>query len=279
MKKKIRMIVGVVLALVLVVGIVMIVRQQLDYKKGRDDYDDALATAMGTMPSAPEAKPQKEESAPKQEQEQEQAQEQPESSKPRDPMLDKLGELSLKNLQEVNPDVVGWITIPDTDVNYPILQTGDNRFYLNKTWKKQASTVGSIFMECQNRADLSQFNTLIYGHNMKDGSMFSVLRSYLEQAYWEEHPYVYIAVENDVRRYDIYAAYEVGVWEIAYGLEIEKEEDKQEFIDFGVSKSKIDTGVVPTVEDDVLTLSTCTGNGNAATGTRWVIQAVWNKDA
>lgn len=278
MKKKIRMIVGVVLALVLVVGIVMIVRQQLDYKKGRDDYDDALATAMGTMPSAPEAKPEKEESAP--EQEQEEVENQPESSKPRDPMLDKLGELSLKNLQEVNPDVVGWITIPDTDVNYPILQTGDNRFYLNKTWKKQASTVGSIFMECQNRADLSQFNTLIYGHNMKDGSMFSVLRSYLEQGpYWEEHPYVYIAVENDVRRYDIYAAYEVGVWEITYGLEIEKEEDKQEFIDFGVSKSKIDTGVVPTVEDDVLTLSTCTGNGNAATGTRWVIQAVWNKDA
>ena len=277
MKKKIRLIIGAVLALVLVIGIVMTVRQQLDYKKGRKDYDDALATAMSTPSSAPEDKPEKEESAPKQEQEQENEQE--EAAKPRDPMLDKLEELSLENLQAVNSDVVGWITIPDTDVNYPILQTGDNRFYLNKTWKKQASTVGSIFMECQNRADLSQFNTLIYGHNMKDGSMFSVLRNYLEEGYWEEHPYVYVAVENDVRRYDIYAAYEVGVWEITYGLEIEKEEDKQEFIDFGLSKSKIDTGVVPTVEDDVLTLSTCTGNGNAATGTRWVIQAVWNKDA
>ena len=65
MKKKIRLIIGAVLALVLVIGIVMTVRQQLDYKKGRKDYDDALATAMSTPSSAPEDKPEKEESAPK----------------------------------------------------------------------------------------------------------------------------------------------------------------------------------------------------------------------
>lgn len=275
MKKKIRMIIGVVLALVFVVAVVMIVRQQLDYKTGREDYDDALATAMGTPSSTPVAKPEKEETVPEQGQENEQE----EAAKPRDPMLDKLEELNWQNLKQSNSDVVGWITIPDTAVNYPILQAEDNQFYLNKTWKKKASTVGSIFMECKNRADLSQFNTLIYGHNMKDGSMFSLLRNYLEQGYWEEHPYVYVAVENDVRRYDIYAAYEVGVWEITYGLEIEKEEDKQEFIDIGISKSRIETGIVPTLEDDVLTLSTCTGTGSSATGTRWVVQAVWNKDA
>lgn len=276
MKRKLRVGIAVVLAAVLVVGVVMIVRQQRDYKKGKSDYDEALTLAMQP---AENKKPQEEPESGGFVTPEEAKGEEETPVRERDPYLVTLEEMNWQSLQEINPEVVGWISIPDTLMNYPVLQTDNNWFYLDQTWKKEYSSVGSIFMECQNRADLSQFNTLIYGHNMRDGSMFCNLRSYLEQEYWEQHPYVYLAVEKDVRRYDIYAAYEVGVWEITYGLEFEKDEDKQEFIDFGLSKSKIDTGIVPTVEDEVLTLSTCTGNGNAATGNRWVIQAVWNKEA
>ena len=272
MKKKIRIVIICILVAALAVSAVLLIRQMLDYKKGASDYEEAKS-----MVNLPEIRPAQPEQAPEQAPAAPDAEEAP--AEPVDPYLEALRAMDISVLQQINPDVVGWIEIPSTVVSYPILHTNNNSYYLNKTWRKDYSSVGSIFLECENRADLSQFNTLIYGHNMRDGSMFCNLRSYLEQDYWQQHPYVYLAVENDVRRYDIYAAYEVGVWEITYGLEFKKDEDKQEFIDFGLSKSKIDTGIVPTVEDEVLTLSTCTGNGNAAAGNRWVIQAVWNRDA
>lgn len=273
MKKRLRWFLAAVLIAVLIVGLGMIVRQEAAYKKGQRDYEEALSVAM-RQPEEPKEPPEKAESHTEQSAGSEQETPEPQ----RDPQILDLEQLNWQSLWEINPDVVGWIRIPNTSVEYPILQAEDNQYYLDKTWKKEPNVVGSIFMECQNRPDLSQFNTLIYGHNMRDGSMFSALRQYQEKTYWEEHPSIYIAVEHEVRRYDVFAAYEAGVWDITYGLELEKEEDQQRFLAYGLEKSSYETGIVPTVGDEILTLSTCTGQGDAAAGNRWVVQAVWNRE-
>lgn len=187
-----------------------------------------------------------------------------------DPYGEELSLTDLEALREVNPDVVGWISIPETQLSYPLLQGEDNEYYLNHTWERAWNSAGSIYLESQVSSDLSDFNTLVYGHRMRDGSLFGSLRDYNKQDHWEKHPSVYIADDNGVHRYDIFAAHEVGVREITYGLKIESEKVKQAFIDFSLERSVIDTGVVPTVEDRILTMSTCTGTGY---DTRWVVQA------
>ena len=150
-------------------------------------------------------------------------------------------------------------------------QRADNDYYLNHTWKNERNSVGAIFMECKVQGDMSDFNTIVYGHRMRNLSMFGSLRYYNDLEYLKEHPSVYVAVDGAVYRYDIYAAYEVGLQTITYRLDVDTPEEKEECIRFGLESSVIDTGVVPTAEDKILTLSTCTGRGHA---TRWVVQAV-----
>lgn len=229
-----------------------LVWKNLDYQKGAADYEAAEEAAAVPPLEEPPAPEQREEAV-------------------TDPNLDLLAEVDLDSLREVNGDVLGWIVIPDTGLSYPLLQCGDNQYYLDHTWQNERSSVGAIFMECMCSSDFSDFNTIIYGHRMKNGSMFGVLRNYKKTDYWREHPTVYVVTDSGVRVYDIYAALEAGTREIVYRLKIEEQEEKQEFIDFGLERSEIDTGIVPTTGDQILTLSTCTGRGHA---TRWIIQAV-----
>ena len=156
------------------------------------------------------------------------------------------------------------------------MQGDDNEYYLNHTWKKWTSVVGAIFMEYANSPDLSNFNTIIYGHRMNNGSMFASLKYYKDLSYWKAHPYVYITDDNGSHRYEIFAAYEVSVEGDTYRLGFSSDASKQSFIDYCLSQSVIDTGITPTIYDRILTLSTCTGNGHA---TRWVVQAVLKGEA
>lgn len=173
-------------------------------------------------------------------------------------------------LQEVNPDVLGWIYIPGTNISYPLLQGEDNQYYLNYTWDKQAYFVGSIFLECKNSADFSDYNTILYGHNLNNGTMFSQLHLYKDQEQWVQYPYVYIVTASGAYRYHIFAAYEVPTTAITYQLSFEEDGQKQRFLDECISWSVLDTGIIPTENDRILTLSTCTG---VIRTNRWVVQA------
>ena len=117
----------------------------------------------------------------------------------------------------------------------------------------------------------SDFNTIIYGHRMNNGSMFASLKNYKKQSYWAAHPCVYITDDSGSHKYEIFAAYEVSTAGTTYQIGFSGDQSKQAFIDYCLGQSVIDTGIVPTVYDQILTLSTCTGNGHA---TRWVVQAV-----
>lgn len=174
--------------------------------------------------------------------------------------------MDLPALQQVNSDVIGWIAIPGTEISYPLVQGTDNDYYLTHTWNQNSSAVGAIFMDCRCSADFSGFNTIVYGHRMNNGSMFAALKHYKKQDFLQAHPQVYVTNASGTHAYSIYAAYEAALDGTAYYSAFSDETIKKTFINEGVSLSVIRTGAVPTVNDHILTLSTCTGNGHASAG-------------
>ena len=252
MKKTWRFWVRILLTVILLISLSFVGVRQWEYQKGNQEYEAAEQVAELPEPATDV---------------------EPEVEGYQDPYVNMFASMDLDALREVNDDIIGWISIPYTQVSYPLLQGEDNDYYLNRTWKEVYNSVGSIFLECKNASDFSDFNTIIYGHRMRNGSMFGELKYYKDIEFWKEHPSIYIVNDDGVHRYDIFAAHEVGVQTITYGLGNTKQETKEKFIDFALAGSVIDTGVVPTVDDKVVTLSTCTGNGYS---TRWVVQGVLN---
>ena len=187
-----------------------------------------------------------------------------------DPYLEEMTQTNLMALRETNEDVVGWISIPDTKLDYPLMAGTEDDYYLKHTWEKKKSVAGSIFIENLCSDNLNGFNTVIYGHRMNNGTMFSPLKHYYSQQYYEQHPYVYIFNHNGARRYEIFSAYEAKLDGSTYQVGFADETYMQKFIEDCIGYSVIDTGVVPTLQDKIITLSTCTGLGYS---TRWVVQA------
>lgn len=184
---------------------------------------------------------------------------------------EKIGKIDMAALREINPDVMGWIVIPGTSVSYPLMDGEDNQYYLEHTWDRSLNSVGSIFLEENCSSELSDFNTIIYGHNMKDKSMFGSLKLYKDEEFWKEAPYIYVITGEGVRRYDIFASFEAEVDGHVFWINIQEDATKQKFIDFSLENSQINTGIIPSVSDKILTLSTCTGAGYEE---RRVVQAV-----
>ena len=181
-------------------------------------------------------------------------------------------DMDLAALRGENGDVIGWIEIPGTPISYPLLQGADNQYYLNHNWKKEYNAGGSIFMEAKNRADFDNFNTLIYGHRMSDNSMFNSLRHYTDQEYAAQHPYIYIATDEGVRVYEVFAAMKVTVTDPVYWLITDQTGYMEKMIAFCVENSVIESELTPRVENRFLTLSTCTGL--TVSDDRWVVIAV-----
>ena len=111
------------------------------------------------------------------------------------------------SLQAENADICAWIVIPDTVVNYPVLYSHDNKDYLRTTYTGEKNICGSIFMDCENISDFSSANTILYGHNMHNGTMFRVLNDYSNEDYYKEHPYVWICTPTKQTKYNIIATY------------------------------------------------------------------------
>ena len=168
----------------------------------------------------------------------------------------------LEALRAVNEDVIGWIYVPDTAISYPLLKSEDNNEYLKLTWDLEYSRAGSIFMEQRSSVDFSDFHTLIYGHNLQDGKMFSCLMDFRKQEYSDSHSLVYIATDGAVLRYEVFSSYIADVVSDSYRLLFDDDEHRQSVIDFYLERSEIKSDLRPAADDKILSLSTCTGWGN-----------------
>lgn len=268
MKKHTRRLMTALLAAVFLFSTAMMARQWFDGKRGASSYAQAeqLAGLTQTEPLAAQTQPETE-PAPVTEPSA------PEETAPpqelvwvpapvvEDAYMEELARTDLAALQEINSQVLGWIRIPDTQINYPINQTTDNDYYLEHSWDGTPNTYGAIFLECRNSPDFSDFNTIIYGHNMGDGTMFGGLYRYAQGDYWKDHPYVYIVTAEGVFRCEIFSTYVASVESETYGLSFNQDQTRQAFIDHALAQSEIDTGIVPATTDRIITLSTCTGWG------------------
>ena len=171
-------------------------------------------------------------------------------------------EVDLAELRDVNEDICGWIYIPDTNVNFPLLQGKSNKQYLFQSYKKEYLTAGSIFIDYRCRADLTDKNTVIYGHNMHNGSMFGKLKKYADEDYRNEHPYVYLMrADGRWNKYEIIAYFQAAVDGALYDLPIESDcsEERFERLKEAIAEENLYASSTTLSEDDrLITLSTCT---------------------
>lgn len=173
-------------------------------------------------------------------------------------------DVDFEALKEINPDVVAWIHFEAPEIiNYPVVQGKDNDEYLYKTFKGYDNTVGTIFVNAYNNPDFNDKNTLIYGHYMYNGTMFNELDSYADKDFWEAHPYFYIYTPDGREiKYQIYSAGVVKDTSESYTYQFENDASFEMFLQITKSISNYDTGVNPTVDAEVVTLSTCTKDDN-----------------
>lgn len=175
------------------------------------------------------------------------------------------------SLRSVNEDVVGWIYIEALDgISYPVVHGTDNEEYLHTTYEGNYNFAGTIFVDYENSGDFSDCNTLVYGHNMKNGSMFGDLKEFVQdEEIYKKSRYFWILTPWNNYRYEIISAYTTSVSSDTYTLFKGPGEEFLQYLNKIVSYSEIETtpGEL-TVQDRIVTLSTCTGND----ATRFVVQ-------
>lgn len=171
-------------------------------------------------------------------------------------------QINWKKLKKKNPDVIGWLYCPDTVIDYAVVQGRDNDTYLHTGADGKWSGAGALFIDCNNEKPFKDNNTIIYGHHMRDGSMFHDLDLWQSNAYVKKHPVVYLYTPNQNYRLDIAACMNVAATnETVYDVPYYDEEDVAKFLDVlakAPMKSDVLDSMVPSDESlSMVTLSTC----------------------
>lgn len=165
-------------------------------------------------------------------------------------------------LKKVNPDIIGWIRIPDLAVDYAILKGTSGDYYLNHHMDGSENILGSIFAADGTSDFLDDAHTILYGHNMASGRMFGQLSFYSDVDFWKEHPYVYVYTPYKTLTLAIYNVYNCLDSDETYTLGYTMgSEDFKEWIAASENKGKYKTEFIPTGNEQIFTLSTCADYG------------------
>ena len=186
--------------------------------------------------------------------------------------------VNFKGLSSINADVASWIYMPGVDISYPVVRGKDNDYYLQHTFEKNVSLSGAIFMDYQDSPDLVGFNTFIYGHNMRNGTMFGSLKKYLQDATLiQSAPYFYLYLKDgSVKKYRIFAYYQDDGNSDTYSRP--SKEGEEAYLAMIRKKSFVRVTLTPEEEKqaalfhEYVTLSTCTGF--TGSGRRFLVHGV-----
>ena len=173
--------------------------------------------------------------------------------------------LKVRELKKENPDIVGWIEIEGTKISYPVLQGDNNEYYLNHNYRNEKTANGSIFLNKDYDWDFPSTNLLIYGHNMKNGEMFTDLLKYANESYYKNHPIIRFTTENEDSEYEIFSVFrskvfyrsETNVFKYYNFLNAENEEEYNDFVENAKEISLYDTNITPKYNESLITLITC----------------------
>ena len=185
--------------------------------------------------------------------------------------------VDFEKLLEMNSDVVGWIRFDEpSEINYPVVQGRDNEEYLKRTFEANTNKLGTLFVDVNNPGDFSGRNTFIYGHNMKNGSMFAQLLKYKDDSFYKEHPYFYIYTpDGKVRTYEIFSAGVVKDTSDSYIMDYADDAAFQTYIDYIKQQSAYPTSTEVTTASKIVSLSTCT---NVRDDERFLVHGVMIKE-
>lgn len=216
----------------------LFLRQWQEYRTGEEAYH-ALTEAMTAVPpaAADPADP---------EQTSEQSSEQTEV----------IPQVDFAALRQLNPDVVGWLYAPDTVISYPVVQGSDNTYYLDHLFDGTRNSAGCLFLDsgCQG---LEGENSVIYGHHMKNGTLFASLENYQDQDYYDAHPRLFLITPEQTLTIELFSAYVTGEEGEAWQLTFSSREEYGKWLERIQERSCFVSDVVPQDTDRVLTLSTC----------------------
>lgn len=177
--------------------------------------------------------------------------------------------INWNELLKTNEDIIAWIRIPDTNINYPVVQGENNTEYLHHNIYHKYSKGGSIFVDGYTNEPFYNLNTIIYGHNLDNGSMFSNIKKYKNQQYAEEHRIIYIYLPNgEIRQYKVFAFSEVKADNYdVYNISVD---DLQNYYDIIKKYNRLDELDDYDATSSIITLSTCTNRDRSK---RYVLQA------
>lgn len=181
--------------------------------------------------------------------------------------------IDFDELKKANPDIYAWITIEGTEIDYPIVQSSDsNEYYLDHAVDGSESSAGAIFTQDYNVKDFSDFNTVVYGHNMHNNTAFGSLKEFRSEDFFSEHDKITVYTENDIFTYKIFSAYTFDDRHLLLSFDYNSEQGRKEYIDsiFNMRNmsSIINDSVDVGTDDKIITLSTCSGND------RFLVQGV-----
>ena len=173
-------------------------------------------------------------------------------------------DIDFAGLRETNPDVYAWLYVPDTSVDYPVLQReGDAYYYLTHDLEGADSAAGSIFTQYYNSKDWTDNHTVIYGHNMKNKSMFATLHNYEDSRFFDEHKYFYVYTPEYTLVYQVFAAYKSSNTHLLLNYNMGDHDSFQQYLDSVLAQDgigvNIDRDIQIDADDHIITLSTCLG--------------------
>ena len=189
--------------------------------------------------------------------------------------------IDFKSLQKRNEEIVAWIKVPDTNIDYPVVQSlKSDDYYLHRDINGNSSYAGSIYMEYCNSADFTDRVTLLYGHNMQNGSMFANLHRFENPDFFKKHRYFYVYLPDKKLTYEVVSAHNYSDRHIMNSFNFTENKVFKSYLDYILNprstvrnvRSKLDHKL--TTDDRVLTLSTCLNSGDG----RYLLQGVLVKD-
>lgn len=190
--------------------------------------------------------------------------------------------VDFKKLQKINKDIYAWIKIPGTEVDYPILQSGegeDRSFYLDHNVNREYSVYGAIYTQNYNSKDFNDYNTVIYGHDMKNGSMFGSLKKYRDKTFFDKYNTIYVYMPGRILKYRVFGAYVFDDRHILMSFNFNEEDERELYLDAVYSHRDLYSNFsddTVDVDDKIITLSTCYGNYKDK---RYLVQGVLMYDS
>lgn len=183
---------------------------------------------------------------------------------------------SFKKLLSINKETVAYLTVKNTQIAYPVVQHSDNSYYLGRDFYKKKTVMGWVYMDYRNNPKEFDDNTIIYGHNMKNGTMFGSLKKVLESSWRknEENMTISLDLPTGSYKFKIFSIYKVDYTTDYLVTKFHSTSSKEDFINMITKRSIFNSGIKVGTDDNILTLSTCTGSNNR----RLVVHAVLIKE-